>query len=141
MEYRTRYRDWLKGYFAAHTDERIRARDIYQQMTREGLHVNLATVYRNLDRLAKEQVLQCHKTADEDEKFYQVMRPKMGCADHLHLLCSRCGKIIHLNCGFMGEISSHLMEEHGFELNCGQSILIGLCEDCRKELEEEKIHD
>lgn len=141
MEYRTKYRDWMQKYFAAHADEKVRARDVYEKMTAEGLSINLATVYRNLDRFEKENVLKGHKTAGEDEKFYQYMRPKMDCESHLHLLCSRCGKIIHLNCGFMNEISQHLMEEHGFAIDCGQSMLVGLCRECRMALSEEKGKD
>lgn len=137
-EYRTKYRDWIKNYFETHPDVRIRARDVYDGMKAEGLPVNLATVYRNLDHLENENILRGHKTAGEDEKFYQYMRPRMDCQSHLHLLCSRCGRIIHLNCGFMNEISEHLMKEHGFELDCGQSMLVGLCSDCRRELEEQK---
>ena len=83
MEYRTKYRDWMQKYFAAHADEKVRARDVYEKMTAEGLSINLATVYRNLDRLEKENVLKGHKTAGEDEKFYQYMRPKMDCEDGL----------------------------------------------------------
>lgn len=137
MEYRTKYRDWMQKYFADHADEKVRAKDIYEKMTADGFAVNLTTIYRNLDRLEKEKVLQGHKTGGEDEKFYQYMQPKMDCGSHLHLLCSRCGKIIHLNCGFMQEISEHLMKEHGFSLDCRESMLVGLCADCRAQLAEE----
>lgn len=138
MEYRTKYRDWMQKYFAEHADEKVRARDIYEKMTAEGLKINLATVYRNLDRLENENVLRGHKIAGEDEKFYQYMRPRMDCGNHLHLLCSRCGKIIHLNCSFMNEISEHLLAEHGFAVDCSQSMLVGLCRECRLEMEERK---
>ena len=134
MEYKTRYRDWIMKYFEEHSEQKVSAGDLHRQMTAEGMTINLTTIYRNLDRLERENILQGHKVGGEDEKFYQYLRPKMECARHLHLLCSRCGKIIHLNCGFMEEISAHLMEEHGFSLDCGQSILVGLCRECRQEL-------
>jgi Fur family ferric uptake transcriptional regulator len=137
MEYKTKYRDWMQKYFARHADEKVRAKDIYEKMTADGFAVNLTTVYRNLDRLEKENILQGHKAASDDEKFYQYMQPKLDCGSHLHLLCSRCGRIIHLNCGFMDEISAHLMRDHGFQLDCRQSMLVGLCADCRKKLTEE----
>lgn len=138
MEYKTKYRDWLQKYFEEHSSEKVRAKDIYERMKEDGFSVNLTTIYRNLDRLAKENVLQEHKTGSDDEKFYQYLQPDMGCASHLHLLCSRCGKIIHLNCGFMNEISEHLMEEHGFQIDCRESMLVGLCKKCRMELAMKK---
>ncbi|MGI5990048.1 MAG: Fur family transcriptional regulator [Lachnospiraceae bacterium] len=134
MEYKTKYRDWLQKYFEEHADEKVCAKDIYERMKADGFSVSLTTVYRNLDRLEKENVLQEHKTGGDDERFYQYLQPQMDCNSHLHLLCSRCGKIIHLNCDFMGEISDHLMKEHGFQVDCRESMLVGLCKECRMEL-------
>lgn len=137
MEYKTRYRDWIMNFFEQHPDQKVSASDLRRRMAAEGMTINLTTVYRNLDRMEREKILQGHKIAEEDEKFYQYLRPKMECGRHLHLYCSRCGKIIHLNCGFMKEISDHLMKEHGFLLDCGESMLIGLCRECREKMAEE----
>ncbi|MEE1113876.1 MAG: transcriptional repressor [Eubacterium sp.] len=131
-EYRSKYRNWITEYFKEHADLKISASGLYAEMETSGLSANLTTVYRNLDRLTAEKVLSMHKVPGEDEKFYQYMRPQMGCTNHLHLLCSGCGKIFHLNCGFMEEINSHLMADHGFTLDCEESMLVGLCGDCRK---------
>ncbi len=131
-EYHSRNKEWIQRYFEQHADIRVRARDIYAQMKAEGMNVNLATIYRNLERLTSDHVLSIHQMSGDEDNFYQYMAPKMECARHLHLLCSRCGKIIHLNCGFMQEISEHLMAEHGFELDCGNSIMVGLCRECRE---------
>ena len=50
---------------------------------------------------------------------------------HLHLKCVKCGKIIHLECHFMEEISHHIEESHGFTLQCKNSILYGVCKECK----------
>ncbi len=131
-EYKSKYRDWITDYFKDHADMKISAATLYHHMEKEGMKINLATVYRNLDKLTCDKVLSMHKTAGEDEKFYQYMLPKMGCTQHLHLLCSQCGKIKHLNCGFMTEINGHLMADHGFALDCEKSMLVGICKDCRE---------
>lgn len=130
-EYHSRYRIRILQYFEEQPDRRMSAAGVYEKMTEEGMHVNLATVYRNLDRLVQDQMLIALKAPEEEEKYYQYMRPGLKCAEHLHLCCSRCGKVIHLNCGFMREIQEHLMEDHGFLLDCGESMLTGLCSECR----------
>lgn len=48
------------------------------------------------------------------------------CEEHLHLQCVKCGKIIHLECEFMDEISEHILKDHG--LNC--SAKIQFCMEC-----------
>lgn len=138
MKYKTKNRDWIERYFAAHADERARAKDIYEKMTADGLSINMATVYRNLDRLEEENVLKAYKTAGEDEKFYQYMRPGMDCGSHLHLMCSRCGRIIHMDIGLMNEISEYVINEYGFTIDCGHSVLAGLCRECQMKSEDKK---
>ena len=57
------------------------------------------------------------------------------CEEHLHLQCVKCGKIIHLECEFMDEISEHILKDHGFELQCKNSILYGMCSACQEKEE------
>lgn len=38
-----------------------------------------------------------------------------------------------LDCGFMDEIAEHIQKDHGFQLQCKNSILYGICKDCRQE--------
>ena len=63
---------------------------------------------------------------------YQYVEHGHKCDSHLHLKCVRCGRIIHLECGFMDEISEHIYKDHGFELQCKNSILYGICKECRE---------
>ncbi len=129
-EYKSKYRSWITDYFEDNAERRIGVQEIHTRMQSEGMNVNLTTVYRNLDRLAEERVLSKEKMPEEDGHFYRYLRPELGCTGHLHLTCRRCGRIIHLNCEFMKEIQEHLNADHGFMLDCGQSMLVGLCREC-----------
>ena len=62
---------------------------------------------------------------------YQYVEQGKGCCDHLHLQCVKCGRIYHLDCAFMKEISEHIEKDHGFELQCRNSVLYGICKDCK----------
>ena len=46
-------------------------------------------------------------------------------------VCVKCGKILHLDCEFMKEISEHIQKDHGFSLQCKNSILYGICRECQ----------
>ena len=61
---------------------------------------------------------------------YQYVGERRHCEDHLHLQCTKCGCIIHLDCRFMDEIAEHVLREHGFSIQCRNSIIYGLCEKC-----------
>lgn len=134
-EYHSKYKSWIIDHFSSDPALRAGARDIYEQMRNEGLGVNLVTVYRNLDRLAVAGVLHRQKVPGEDEYSYQYRQPSLACDSHLHLYCSKCGKVIHLNCGFMQEITDHLKQDHGFQIDCRNSMIVGLCDECQKQID------
>ena len=131
-EYISKYRTWMMEYFLAHKDECLAAGDIYVAMRNAGMALNLTTVYRNLDRLEDEGHIVKQKDPQDEEAVYRYVDKQMACDRHLHLYCEKCGRVIHLNCDFMHEISSHLMQEHGFVIDCGSSMLRGICAACRR---------
>ena len=68
-----------------------------------------------------------------ERAVYQYIDEGRHCRDHLHLKCVRCGEIIHLDCHFMQEVQAHLLQEHGFVLQCEGSVLYGLCRRCAEQ--------
>lgn len=130
-QYRTKYKEFIIEYMKKNEDHRLCAKDIYQALIEQGLNVNLVTVYRNLDKLSKQGLIQKHTLSEEDSVYYQYAREEK-CNHHLHLLCKRCGKIAHLECDFMDIIRTHLLEDHGFEIDCKDSTIVGLCKECRE---------
>ncbi len=129
-----KYKDIITDYLKNHEEHRIKAIDIYNMMREEDCNVNKTTVYRNLDKLEAEGVLKKYKLADENVSYYRYVDRQAHCDTHLHMQCKCCGKIFHLNCDFMDEIKHHLLAEHGFLLDCSDSLLVGYCADCQKEM-------
>ena len=75
--------------------------------------------------------------ADKGEKaVFQYVDEGRHCREHLHLKCTGCGRIYHLDCRFMDEVRAHLMAEHGFVLQCEGSVLYGLCRACAHQAEQ-----
>lgn len=134
-DYRSQYKEWMLQYFDEHENELISAPELLERMRSAGLTVNQATVYRNLERLENAGLIRGHRLNNREEKYYQYLKKGHDCPHHLHLYCRECGAVIHLDCAFMQNIQEHLMEEHGFQLDCGDSVLVGLCGQCRKKRE------
>ena len=93
--------------------------------------VNITTIYRYLDKLEKEGTLIKYVAEKGSQAAYQYVELGHRCEEHLHMKCVQCGCIIHLECEFMDEISEHILKDHGFALQCKNSILYGTCEKCR----------
>lgn len=49
-----------------------------------------------------------------------------------HCKCEKCGKLIHLHCHEVEELSQHMMEHHSFELNAMRTVFYGVCSECRQ---------
>ena len=98
----------------------------------EGIKVNTTTVYRYLDKLYAEHTVIKYPDLNSDKAVFQFAGEEKKCAEHLHLKCIRCGKVVHLDCDFMDELKEHLYRDHEFRLQCSGDMLHGICQDCEK---------
>jgi len=90
-----------------------------------------SSVYRHLTALCDCEIIRRFRSEERKCSVYQYIGKGCDCDSHFHEKCIRCGKIQHLDCGESDEFARHLLTEHGFEVFCGQSILYGLCAECR----------
>lgn len=109
----------------------VTIQDISGYLEKECLSVNNSTIYRYLEKLAKEGSINKYVAEKGKKAVYQYVENPEACQKHLHLKCTECGCVIHLDCAFMSEISGHIKEEHDFSLDCRHSMLYGICGRCR----------
>jgi len=61
---------------------------------------------------------------------FQYISPDGDCHNHYHFKCSKCGKLYHISCSMMNEISSHVLKEHGFVIDASKTVFYGECKEC-----------
>ena len=128
--YRTKCKDGIMEYLEKNKEQSFCAYDIHSYLQNQDMQVNITTIYRNLDKLTDQGILMKYKTSEDESFRYQYVKPHGNCQEHLHMQCRGCGKVLHLECSFMKELSGHLKAHHRFSLECTGSVLIGLCEKC-----------
>ncbi len=135
--YRTDARTRLLSFFAANSDRQFTAEALYAHFS--ALHhgakpVAKSTLYRQLCRLCEQGLLRRFDGTDPHTgapiRYYQTVGEDGGCADHFHLKCLVCGELQHLECDKTAALLSHLLSTHLFTVDCGQSILYGVCDRC-----------
>ena len=129
--YQTKSREKILNYLKKNADYSLSAAEVHSYLKQNDETMNLTTVYRNLDKLAELGMLMRVKSADGDCCKYQYISEQRNCSEHLHMQCRECGKLFHLECEFMDDITEHLMRHHGFSLESSGSMLSGLCQECR----------
>lgn len=129
--YTTASRTKILEYLKKNGDRTVNVNDISNYLKENQSEVNITTIYRYLDKLAKEGTVIKYVAEKGNQAVYQYVEQGHHCDEHLHLKCVKCGCIIHLECDFMREIAEHIKKDHGFELQCKNSIIYGMCSKCK----------
>ena len=131
-EYKTKSRKLILQYLIEEKEHTVSISDILDFLKEQEELVNVSTIYRYLDKLVSEGKVMKYQNEEGKKAVFQYIEEENTCQQHLHMQCVKCGRVIHLNCGFMEEIKAHMMEHHRFRLQCHNSILYGICSDCEK---------
>jgi len=87
-----------------------------------------STVYRLISKLVDEGAVR--RIADGKNRHVTYQYIHSGhCAEHLHLKCKECGKLIHLDGDVSTTLEMSIRKTEGFVLDCG-ALLYGRCENC-----------
>ena len=89
-----------------------------------------SSIYRHLTRLCADSAVRKFQSEDRARSVYQYVGEGCDCGRHFHVKCSRCGALQHLECKDSAEFAGHVLREHGFSIDCGGSILYGICAAC-----------
>ncbi|MBQ7346439.1 MAG: transcriptional repressor [Clostridia bacterium] len=90
-----------------------------------------SSVYRHLTQLCEDETVRKFRNEARKCAVYQYIGKNCDCGNHFHEKCTRCGRLRHLDCSDSAAFAEHLLLVHGFAVDRGQSILYGLCADCR----------
>jgi len=107
------------------------ADEVYRQARQRHPSISLSTVYRNL-RLLKELGLVDELHFDETHHHYEV-KPS---AEHHHLVCLGCGKVIEFQCPLSQHVKDSIAEVESFEIVSTEVRMAGYCPKCRQEKKE-----
>ncbi len=122
--YKTKQRDEIVEFFNSHRGKCYTAKELIKSGE---VSSGEATVYRTLSRLAQQGVLK--RFTDGDASCYQLNESE-ECSRHFHLKCEKCGKLIHMDCDFMADMSRHIEQSHSFFVDIGKTVIYGTCGEC-----------
>lgn len=129
MSYSTKQQQAVLRCLEGRREEALTASDLAEDLRRESCPVGLATIYRQLEKLAAAG--RVHKINTADGAFFQYCGHEDG--DHRDcflLQCERCGRIRHLDCSHLQGLYEHLEQEHHFRINPRRTLFSGLCDQC-----------
>ena len=133
-KYKTKQRDRLISYLETVPGQHITAFDVCEAFRQDGAPIGQSTVYRQLESLVGEGVLNKYIIDEKSPACFEYVRSAshQGPGTCFHCKCEKCGRLIHLHCEELEEIRNHLLGEHGFRLDPRRTVFYGICEACQQ---------
>lgn len=108
-------------------EQSISAQDLYIQLRNHGKGMGLATVYRALDALKLEGLVQV-RTLTNGESLYSLVKE-----DRHHLTCLQCGASIPIEECPVHELENQLNQSYQFKIFYHTLEFFGLCTMCQNQ--------
>ncbi len=101
------------------------AQNLYMELRNHEYSIGLATVYRSLDALKLDGLVQV-RTLSSGESLYSLPQE-----DRHHLTCLRCGNSISIEECPVHHLEQELQQHHKFRIYYHTLEFFGLCPDCQ----------
>lgn len=130
MKYVTKNKLKIVEILKANEDKHLTVEEIFALSSKE---VPIASIYRIMDQLLIEGVVRKYVVDKNLSACFQYVGDGLA-HSHFHLICTKCGKLFHLECSNVNELVRHIEEHHGFRVDVSRVNLYGICEECQKRL-------
>lgn len=114
----------------------LSAQQIHAELEEEGTKVGLATVYRNLQSLAEEDLVDTVRS-DDGEALYRLCTNE---GHHHHLVCRSCGKAVEIAGSLFENWVHDIASANGFTKVEHVAEFFGLCNDCSQKQANNKAN-
>ena len=98
---------------------------LYQQLKKEFSSLSMGTVYRNLNILVEQNLIQKLPFGSTHDRYEAQKSP------HYHLVCEACGCVHDFNMPLYTEINEQAQKMSGFDISRHRIDFFGTCEKCQ----------
>lgn len=110
----------------------VTSQELFELLRSQDIKIGLATVYRQLQALTSQGVLDQIRTKD-GQQAYRFCSPE----HHHHITCRSCRKTKEFIDNRLADIFNDLALERDYILTGHDLELYGLCSDCQEDSEED----
>jgi Fur family ferric uptake transcriptional regulator len=101
------------------------AQEVYQLLQRSSQSIGLTTVYRALQSLLDDKVVDTLRR-DDGEAIYRLC----GENHHHHLVCKSCGTTIEIQANAIEKWAQQMASDHSFREVGHTAEIFGICKKC-----------
>ena len=126
MTYNTETRERRIEFLKNNKEKSFSAEEIFSNLSENG--ASKSTVFRQLSKLTQD--FEIKRIASESSRSvrYQFL-DREHCGAHLHLKCSSCGKLLHLDNDVTEFFEKSIKSAKKFSIDTG-AFIPGICDKC-----------
>ena len=121
----TRQRRLIWDALVERPDSHLSADDVVERVRTQLPTVDPSTVYRTLDMLVREGLVR-RTDLGTGRAFFEPTQEHL----HHHVVCERCGAIVHLHDEEVGDVRQRVERASGYTLSRSDLSFYGLCPAC-----------
>lgn len=106
-------------------DDFLSAQELYEGIRRDGSAVGLTTIYRTLQALADDGLVDVIVRSDGESVYRQC-----STHHHHHLVCRKCRATVEVEAPSVEHWAQHTAREHGYADVTHTLEIFGLCPEC-----------
>lgn len=92
--------------------------------------ISQSTAYRLITKLEEDGIVKRSVRGTSRSFVYQYVNTEK-CEGHLHMKCTGCGKVYHLDSGITSTIQNDIKNSTNFEID-NHTVLLGKCKTCKE---------
>lgn len=130
--YATEQKKMLSDFLKEHAERAFSIDELIEALREQyGVHApGNSTVYRLILRLVEEGSVKRFVKGHSRHFLYQSVRDE-HCHSHLHLKCTECGKLVHLDEQVSDALLHVIRTNSDFSVNEEETVLFGACASCQ----------
>lgn len=128
-EYSTRQKRLMMSFLKQHDLEPYSVDELVFEMQEQGEKIGRSTAYRYLEQLTEQGSVRKYQNA-RGVTQYQHVADASACDGHFHMMCKKCGRLLHVDCELMQSLAEHIYSDHSFRLDPRETVLMGICVRC-----------
>lgn len=131
-QYQTEQKKMLLAYMKAHSEDAFTIEELCERLKEEKTFLQApgkSTIYRLMPKLVEEGLVKRFVKGNSRKFLYQMVCGE-HCDQHLHMKCSVCGRLYHMEDTESEALFLQVLKKHHFQLDEGKTVLFGQCEGC-----------
>ena len=124
--YNTKQKELINNYIKK-MNYLFSSKELYDKMKNDNLNIGLTTIYRHLEDLEKNHVL--NKIYEKGIAKYQYLE-NCDSENHFYLKCNMCGAVTNVDCEYVNDFINHILMRNLFKIKNDNIIITGLCNKC-----------